>query len=67
MEVEKGVNINKNDLDLKLRLVAMQISSGLIRDAELSLIEMQHKIKIFSISLLIFILNFISLMKQVRN
>ena len=40
-EVEKGVNINKNNFDLKLRLVAMQISLGLIMEAKLSLIEMQ--------------------------
>ena len=41
-EVKKGIENNKDDLDLKLRLVAMQISSGLIPDAKSSLSKMQH-------------------------
>jgi tetratricopeptide (TPR) repeat protein len=39
--VEKSIEINKNNFDLKLRLVAMQISIGLISEAKLNLIEMQ--------------------------
>ena len=40
--IKKGIENNRDDLDLKLRLIAMQISSGLISDAKLSLSKMQY-------------------------
>ena len=41
-EIKKAIDNNQNDFDLKLRLIAMQISIGLISDAKLSLNKMQN-------------------------
>lgn len=40
-EVKKGIETNQDDTELKLRLIAMQISIGLIADAKSSLSQMQ--------------------------
>ena len=41
-EVKKAIKSNDNQVDLKLRLVAMQISTGNLSEAKSSLSEMQN-------------------------